>query len=76
MISLTMDMVQYDCPYVAASADYEVGLSGMHWEFDTAAGELETRRPTARNSTRSSRCSGTTTPSTGTDCSPGRARRP
>jgi len=43
MISLTMDMVQYDCPYVEASADYAVGLSGMHWEFDTAAGELETR---------------------------------
>lgn len=43
MISLTMDMVQYDCPYIAASDEYEVTLSGMHWEFDTAAGDLETR---------------------------------
>lgn len=43
MISLTMDMVQYDCPYIAASEDYEVSLSGMHWEFDTAAKDLETR---------------------------------
>ncbi|MHB9286736.1 helix-turn-helix domain-containing protein [Halobacteriales archaeon Cl-PHB] len=43
MISLTMDMVQYDCPYIEASEDYEVRLSGMHWEFDTAVGDLETR---------------------------------
>lgn len=43
MISLTMDMVQYDCPYIEASEDFEVRLSGMHWEFDTAAGDLETR---------------------------------
>ena len=43
MISLTMDVVQYDCPYIEASEDYEVTLSGMHWEFDTAAGDLETR---------------------------------
>lgn len=37
MVSLTMDMVQYDCPYIEASEDYDVALSGMHWEFDTAA---------------------------------------
>lgn len=43
MISLTMDVVQYDCPYVEASVDHEVRLSGMHWEFDTAARDLETR---------------------------------
>ena len=43
MISLTMDMVQYDCPYIEASEDYDVTLSGMHWEFDTAQKDLETR---------------------------------
>ena len=43
MISLTMDMVQYDCPYIQASEDFDVRLSGMHWEFDTAMGDLETR---------------------------------
>lgn len=43
MLSLTMDMVQYDCPYIEASEDYDVTLSGMHWEFDPAAGDLETR---------------------------------
>ncbi len=43
MISLTMDVVQYDCPYIEASENYDVRLSGMHWEFDTAAGDFESR---------------------------------
>ena len=38
-----MDMVQYDCPYIAASETYDVEISGVHWDFDTAAGDLETR---------------------------------
>lgn len=36
-------MVQYDCPYIDTSDDYDVTVSGMHWDFDTAARKLETR---------------------------------
>ena len=43
MLSLTMDMVQYDCPYIQLSEEYEVTVSGIHWDFDNASKNLETR---------------------------------
>lgn len=43
MIDLTMDMEQFDCPFIDTSADHEVAFSTMHWQLDTAAEELETR---------------------------------
>jgi len=43
MIDLTMDMEQYDCPFIATTDDYEVSFAAVHWEFDETARELETR---------------------------------
>ncbi|GAB3419441.1 hypothetical protein GCM10027435_20780 [Haloparvum alkalitolerans] len=43
MIDLTMDMEQFDCPFIDTSADHEVTFSTMHWQLDTAAEQLETR---------------------------------
>ncbi len=43
MISLTMDMVQYDCPYIAVTDDVDVSFYTMHWDFDAARRTLETR---------------------------------
>ncbi|WP_254532333.1 helix-turn-helix domain-containing protein [Natrinema gelatinilyticum] len=43
MISISLDMVQYDCPYIEASDRYDVRLKGVHWEFDRTTKELETR---------------------------------
>ena len=43
MESLTIDMVQYDCPYIDTSEDYEVSFFAMHWDFNTARQQLETR---------------------------------
>jgi len=43
MIDLTMDMEQFDCPFIDTSADHEVSFSTMHWQLDTAAEALETR---------------------------------
>lgn len=43
MIDVTMDMEQYDCPFIDASDDSDVAFSAIHWEFDTAHQHLETR---------------------------------
>ncbi|WP_248517789.1 helix-turn-helix domain-containing protein [Salinarchaeum laminariae] len=43
MIDLTMDMEQYDCPFIATTDDHEVSFAAVHWEFDETARELETR---------------------------------
>ncbi|WP_435197538.1 helix-turn-helix domain-containing protein [Natronomonas sp. EA1] len=43
MIDLTLDMEQYDCPFIDTTVDHEVSFSAVHWEFDGAARELETR---------------------------------
>jgi predicted DNA binding protein len=43
MIDLTMDMEQYDCPFIATTDDHGVSFSAVHWEFDTAAERLQTR---------------------------------
>ncbi|KZN22480.1 DNA-binding protein [Haladaptatus sp. R4] len=43
MIDLTMDMEQYDCPFIDTSDDYGVTYSAVHWDFDRSAEELETR---------------------------------
>ena len=43
MIELTLDVEQYDCPYIAATDDHGVAFSTLNWEFDRTAAELETR---------------------------------
>ena len=43
MIDLTLDVEQYDCPYIAATDDHDVAFSTLNWEFDRTAARLETR---------------------------------
>ncbi|WP_049900589.1 helix-turn-helix domain-containing protein [Halococcus agarilyticus] len=43
MIDLTLDVEQYDCPYIAATDDHDVAFSTLNWEFDRTAAKLETR---------------------------------
>ncbi|GAA0219518.1 helix-turn-helix domain-containing protein [Halobaculum roseum] len=43
MISLQMDMVQYDCPYIDTTVDHDVSFSAKQWDFNTARELLETR---------------------------------
>lgn len=43
MLELTLDVEQYDCPYIAATDDHGVAFSTLNWEFDRTASELETR---------------------------------
>lgn len=43
MIDLTLDMEQYDCPFIDTTADHEVSFATVHHEFDEGAHELETR---------------------------------
>lgn len=43
MLSLSMDMVQYDCPYIAVTEQVDVSFYTMHWDFDTSEGTLVTR---------------------------------
>ena len=43
MIDLTLDMEQYDCPFIDTTAAHDVSFSAVHWEFDTATQQLETR---------------------------------
>jgi len=43
MIDLTLDMRQYDCPFIDTTDDYAVAFTASDWEFDPVAGELETR---------------------------------
>jgi len=43
MIDTTLDMEQYDCPFIDTTADHDVSFSAVQWEFDTATESLETR---------------------------------
>jgi predicted DNA binding protein len=43
MIDLTMDMEQYDCPFIATTDEYEVSFAAVHWDFDERARQLENR---------------------------------
>ena len=43
MIDLTLDVEQYDCPYIATTDDHDVAFSTLNWEFDRTAAKLETR---------------------------------
>jgi predicted DNA binding protein len=43
MIDITLDMEQYDCPFIDTTSDHPVSFSAVHWEFDEATDELETR---------------------------------
>ncbi|MBX0323234.1 helix-turn-helix domain-containing protein [Halomicroarcula sp. F13] len=43
MIDIAMDMEQYDCPFIDTTADHGVAFAAVHWEFDSANRELETR---------------------------------
>jgi predicted DNA binding protein len=43
MIELSMDVEQYDCPFIETTADHGVTFSAVHWDFDQRTRELETR---------------------------------
>ncbi|WP_256295778.1 helix-turn-helix domain-containing protein [Haloarchaeobius salinus] len=43
MIDLSMDMQQYDCPFIDTTADHDVAFAAAHWEFHPVAEELECR---------------------------------
>ena len=43
MIDITMDMEQYDCPFIDTTDDHAVGFSAIQWDFDRVADQLETR---------------------------------
>ncbi|QZX99066.1 helix-turn-helix domain-containing protein [Halobaculum rubrum] len=43
MIDVTLDMEQYDCPFIHATEEHDLAFSAVHWEFDTATDTLETR---------------------------------
>lgn len=43
MMDVTMDMEQYDCPFIDTTDDHEVAFSAVQWEFDTRLNQLETR---------------------------------
>jgi predicted DNA binding protein len=43
MIELTLDVEQYDCPFVDTTDEYDVSFAAVHWEFDEARHELDTR---------------------------------
>ena len=43
MIDLTMDMEQYDCPFIDTTDDHDVSFRAVQWQFDGQVRELETR---------------------------------
>jgi len=43
MISLQMDMVQYDCPYIDTTVQNDVSFYAKQWDFNPASELLETR---------------------------------
>lgn len=43
MIDITMDMEQYDCPFIDTTDDHEVAFSAIQWDFDRVEKQLETR---------------------------------
>ncbi|NEU57409.1 helix-turn-helix domain-containing protein [Halorussus sp. MSC15.2] len=43
MIDITMDVEQYDCPFIDTTDDHGVGFSAIQWDFDRTDRQLETR---------------------------------
>ena len=43
MIDLTMDMEQYDCPFIDTTDEHEVSFTAVQWQYDGGREELETR---------------------------------
>jgi predicted DNA binding protein len=43
MLSMEVDMVQYDCPYIDTTEDYEITFFTKQWDFNAAENVLETR---------------------------------
>jgi len=43
MITLSMDMQQYDCPFIDTSDDHDVSFTTLHWDFNPTVEQLETR---------------------------------
>ena len=43
MQSLQLDMIQYDCPYIRTTLDYDVTFYTQHWEFRHDRRALESR---------------------------------
>jgi predicted DNA binding protein len=43
MIDISVDMEQYDCPFIDTTDDHDVAFATAHWEFHPGPEELETR---------------------------------
>ncbi|MHB9286182.1 helix-turn-helix domain-containing protein [Halobacteriales archaeon Cl-PHB] len=43
MLSIEMDMVQYDCPYIDTTENYDVTFFAKQWDFNAVEEILETR---------------------------------
>ncbi|SDR44811.1 helix-turn-helix domain-containing protein [Natronobacterium texcoconense] len=43
MMDITLDMEQYDCPFIDTTDDHDVSFTTLHWKFDSHQRELETR---------------------------------
>lgn len=43
MLDISLDMRQYDCPFIDTTADHDVAFAATQWNFDRAARQLETR---------------------------------
>ena len=43
MLSMEVDMVQYDCPYIDTTENYEITFFTKQWDFNAADDVLETR---------------------------------
>ncbi len=43
MLSIEMDMIQYDCPYIDTTEDYDVSFFTKQWDFNAVENILETR---------------------------------
>jgi predicted DNA binding protein len=43
MLSMEVDMVQYDCPYIDTTEKHEITFFTKQWDFDAAQERLETR---------------------------------
>jgi predicted DNA binding protein len=43
VIEISIEMEQYDCPFIDTTADHDISFSTFQWEFDKSTRELETR---------------------------------
>jgi predicted DNA binding protein len=43
MLDITLDMEQYDCPFIDTTVENDVAFSAVHWEFDEPSHQLQTR---------------------------------